>query len=160
MTRDKLTAEQGLEYVRRKRQIVYPNKGFRRQLELFCRMGYTLDANSRSFRNFLVESYLRVTDSLEDTYQLIDNFFKRLSLAEKMTDNSKSEFEYRCSQCDLKLFEEMAVVQTEDQKHYCGDLYIELQEWMSNHLKQWMSDHMKDENCEGDKSDDPMHKYL
>lgn len=51
-----LTAEQALLLVRKKHPILAPNAGFLKQLQVFEKMNYRVDANHEEYRTFLAKS--------------------------------------------------------------------------------------------------------
>ena len=126
-------AEEAIAFVRSRRRWVSPNHGFVAQLELFYRMGYTLNANERLLRNFLVEIHFGIDKNIE----LIDKYFERLTAIERQTKVLELGREYRCQKCSSTTFHEINIVRNIDAKDkgQCPDIYIEPLEWMKDQIQ-------------------------
>ncbi|CAG2100484.1 unnamed protein product [Medioppia subpectinata] len=122
--------EEVRDLVRRRRPEIYPNEGFVDQLELFEAMDYCLDANDRRLRHYLLNTYVR---AVEDG---LDQYFQRLSVAEKLTLDMYYGVPYACISCAAVLFNEINVVKNYQYNgpDVCGRVFIEPQPWMSDQL--------------------------
>lgn len=97
-----------------------------------------MNANNRCLRRILSEFALNPEShsfwSLKRKNS-IENYFKKLDLAEKMTENLELGNRCLCSECGFQLFHEIHIVRNDsvaedDPKKVCQWTYIEPQKWM------------------------------
>ncbi|CAG2164283.1 unnamed protein product [Oppiella nova] len=121
--------------VKSRRNLIHPNPGFIRQLQLFEAMDYTLDANNRRFRHYLVKKYMNKSRYLDMN---LSRFFERLTVAEEVTKDYDLGEQYVCRNCHHKLFNDIHVIKNDDlmdlddwQSVSCSRVYVEPMPWMT-----------------------------
>ncbi|XP_054159976.1 uncharacterized protein LOC128958186 [Oppia nitens] len=122
-----------IDMVRTKRSQIYPNEGFRKQLKLYEEMRFTLNANYKKFRRYLMSQLM--------TIENIEKYIKRRDYVESLVKVQRGQ-QYGCAKCQFKLFDEINVVDNEvpnkqlakksfaDTNQWCGNLFVEPQKWM------------------------------
>jgi len=146
------SAIDAINFVRQRRNCIRPNVGFVQQLRHFHRMNYTLNANDRQFRQFLLSSYFRE----ENPNHIIFKYFDRLAMAEKMTPNLISGRAIVCSKCKQTVFREINVIVNSEPINGCTLMYVEPQKWMTTTLENKISrdEHASAEREQGDNSEE------
>ena len=133
MRKYQMSAERAIDFVLEKRDCISPNDGFIQQLKLFHRMGYTLNANDRAFRNYLNQIYVGINRK----NQSLSKYFERLAVASSLTKVVDLGQQYCCNKCLRIAFDEINIIrniETED-KDNCQDVYIEPKEWMMEQME-------------------------
>ncbi|KAJ1674113.1 tyrosine protein phosphatase yvh1 [Spiromyces aspiralis] len=55
MQTQKISAQEALDLIKKRRPQIYPNEGFREQLDLFFELGYNVTPENPLYRRFLVD---------------------------------------------------------------------------------------------------------
>jgi dual specificity phosphatase 12 len=137
MSKYGITYSEAFTLVKSKRWVS-PNEGFVQQLSLFEEMQYTLDANNRKFRRFLMKNGLNLQQTLGLYSKSLDSYFQKLSLAETMTRDLRLGQVFECAKCNYGLFNEINIIKNEslirvkDSEIACNSVFIEPQKWMSH----------------------------
>lgn len=142
MSKYKKTYSEASDLVKSKR-FISPNKGFIEQLVLFEEMKYTIDANNRKFRQFLIRN---TRTSFEWSFNMelsFEKYFQILSLSEAMVKDLSLSQVFECLKCNYGLFNEINVIKNEnsDQNRVkdtdvaCDLIFIEPQKWMSKSFR-------------------------
>ena len=149
MTKNQWPYDRAEEWVRVRRQAIYPNDGFVYQLRLFEEMGFTLKecANNLKLRRFLIRSFMKPNRVywLSQFNNRIQEYYKKRDFIESLTENLNLGADCLCAKCDYKLFNEIhmifnteaeAKVKCEEVKaqKVCDYTYIEPQKWMKELL--------------------------
>lgn len=134
-----MTVQNAIAWVKHRRTIINPNPSFRTQLEIYQRMGYTLRAGDRYFRNYLMRLYLR---NIAPNFS-VDKYLERLKVAVDLTGVDNIEYGpfFCCVRCGTPSFNEIHVVRRWDSVgQICPDVYIEPLAWMTEQIKEPLVD--------------------
>lgn len=87
----KLTYSQALYAVKRRKENVEPNPGFKKQVELFAEMDFKVDFESDAYKQFVID--------LELERDPTGSSLRQLGLFKPRTRGTTSKFELRCKRC-------------------------------------------------------------
>ena len=151
MVKYKISAEEALKKVQKKRNVVRPNPSFMFQLKLFGEMNYTFDPKNVDFRLHLLKRWIFVMkqkivsnpNNNDPDQSILENFFNLLKL-----DPEEEGKPYSCKNCKTALFREIHIVQDnslDSPRYQCPNLVIEPQKWF---LEQISSNAVGDVKCQ------------
>ncbi len=151
MIKNSMTFEEAFDLVKKKRDFIEPNPGFKRQLILFGQMNRRVDAMNTDYRIFLL-NHLRSkiffcrpwirsqpNDSRSVSEPLTDYFKKLRNFMPKNKTQQKPEDIYKCKKCRLFLFNGINVLrnkcQESDLSTLCNSIFIEPLNFMIPYIK-------------------------
>jgi hypothetical protein len=147
MKKYKLLAVDAIKKVSKKRKV-FPNEGFREQLDLYERMYYMADGSNEEYRRFLLksltyklrtgtasenewkskdESDIQFQMSLNYEQNFVRNYFNKIAIAEQAVDVDKG-LSYHCFLCNTELFNEINIIGDKNSKvisSSCPQVFIE-----------------------------------
>jgi len=135
MATENLTLTEAIEEVRKCRPCICPNHGFKKQLQLWHQMNFTLEGKTKAHRLYKLQ---RLSKGFDDDK-------KELCFAEDLTQQSTVENIYACNSCRRKLFTESNIIEHDIDEFNlfgryfdrgtCDSFYIEPIEWMSSSVQ-------------------------
>ena len=146
MKKYKMKADQAEVMVKKRRKNICPNQEFKRQLKLYEKWGYELDAKNREYRNHLVSYFifrLRYSHQKEwekiwnkiDMEKTATNYFGRIKQIDNKLSQCEKGEEYKCEACKTVLFYKINLIQNiKTIKNICGKFFVEPQEWMLENI--------------------------
>jgi len=148
--------EKSLDTVKQSRKFIDPNAGFRRQLELYHRMKWILEGESKFHRIYRTQNlgYLRSYGCLPEMEALYENIFLKYkdssSPSPSSESSSKENQTYACNICQTQLFSTRNIydhspmtLSNPDESQECPSFFLEPVSWM----KPQINDHSGNLHC-------------
>lgn len=147
MREKSMSAQEAIDFVRKKRSIIDPNEGFVRQLNLFAKMNRRIDSTNAEYRKLLL-IHLKFKMSsfrpwrnqsplseMQPIQEPLGGYFSKLNqfLPKNKLKAQKHEDVFKCKKCRLFLFNSINVVKVDDcdaDLNLCTHIFIEPQKWM------------------------------
>jgi hypothetical protein len=92
MKKFRLTVDNALDYVRKGRSIIFPNFGFRQQLQIYYRCSFVFNKNDPEYVEFKKKS-VEMKGKHEQVLQLIVQMRERMGLESKISEEDEDEVE-------------------------------------------------------------------
>lgn len=154
MVKYKLSAEEALKKVQKKRSQVRPNPSFMFQLKLWGEMKYSFDPKNIDFRLHLLKRWVFLmkqkivsnTNNPDPDQSILDSFFTILKLEPDQEGKA-----YSCKNCNSVLFREIHIVRDnslDSPRYQCPNLVVEPRKWMIEQISSNAVGDIKCHKCE------------
>lgn len=134
MKSDRLTYVEAYNEVKSKRSIIYPNRGFVTQLELYREMGYKIDRNYLKFKVYRLQ---KAAEKVRNVKILPQDYFDLIKIDPGLTQAQPEPNVYRCKKCRRVVAAESNLITHHDRqvngRVICRKtFFVEPMAWMSN----------------------------